>query len=266
VATDDLGGLGAKEGPGIPYAWVPPSFIPLLVPWLGVLLLLLLKANRSGQAWLIWLPLFAVFAIQMALRPALSLLPSEMFGMFLDVISALAFGLAAVWLTGHAYGPRHRLLGFLGMLGVMAGFGIAAAAVMHTADGSWEQTLPTGILLAFCILVVPAAMSLGGLCSRHQYRPAALFLWLLLWLPVVALVLIMPFFAFASLASGGGVLWGELLGGILILAGVCLGTLIPFLILSFANGFYRGRLQALLRLGGDEAPPTLSPAAVSAPE
>ena len=266
VAVDDLGGLGTKEGAGVLYAWVPPSPIPLLLPWLGVLLLLLLKANRSAQAWLVWLALLAVLAIQIAARRVLDFLPSELLEMFLDVIGALAFGLAAVWLTGQAYGPRHRLLGFLGILGIMAGFGVVTLAVGQTSGSVSEEALRAGVLLAFSVLAVSIALSLGGLCCRRRYRPATLFQWLMLWLLVIPLVLSSPFFVLAAVVSGEAAPWGELLLGILVFAGVSLAALTPFLVLSFAHPFFRRRLQELLRLGGNEGPSVTTPAPIPVPE
>jgi hypothetical protein len=35
--------------------------------------------------------------------------------------------------------------------------------------------------------------------------------------------------------------------------------MLPFLLLSFANGFYRERLKGLLHLGGAGAPPVITP-------
>jgi len=237
----------------------------LLVPWLGILLLLLLRANRSAQAWLIWLPLIAVLAIQIAARRVLDFLPSEV-EFFFEVIGALAFGLAAVWLTSHSYGPRHRLLAFLGMLGILAGCGILTAAVRQTWDSGLQETLPIGILLGFCVLVSPIALSLAGLSCRRRYRPAALFLWVLVWLTAVSFVFAAPFLVFAMLVSGGEAPWGQFIGGILIVAAVCLGTLTPFLVLSFTSAFFKQRLQELLRLGGNEGPPVLTPVPIPAPE
>ena len=42
-------------------------------------------------------------------------------------------------------------------------------------------------------------------------------------------------------------------------AGITFGVLLPFLVLSFANGFYRERLKGLLHLGGAAAPPVITP-------
>jgi len=261
-----LGGLGTKEGAGVLYAWAPPSFIPSLVPWLGILLLLLLRANRSAQAWLIWLPLVAVVLLRSAVRPVLDFAPSEVVGVFSDAIDALAFGVAALWLAGQPFSRWHRLVGFLGILGILAVAGIACVIVGQASDSTWETVLPTAFLVTFSVLVVSVALSLAGLCCRRRYRPAALFLWLMLWLPAVSVMLAAPFFVFGMVVSGGEAPWGEFIAGILLLAAVCLATLTPFLVLSSANAFFKGRLRALLRLGQIEGPPMLVPAPTVSPQ
>jgi hypothetical protein len=218
-----------------------------------------LRANRSASAWLIGLPLLLLAGIQVGFRQIGSGLPMEL-GMFAEGLGALTFGIAAIWLTGHLYGPRHRLLGFLGMLGVLAGFSVVVAAVKFASDDGWSDGPWSVILLGFCALVLPVALSLSALFCRGRYRPVALFVWLMLWLPAVAIALTSPFVLFAALSSGGGALWGEYVGGMLLVAASLLGTLTPFLVLSFAHPFFRRRLQELLRLGGDDPAFMLSPA------
>jgi hypothetical protein len=43
-----------------------------------------------------------------------------------------------------------------------------------------------------------------------------------------------------------------------VAAGISFGVLLPFLVLSFGNGFYRERLKGLLHLGGALAPPVIT--------
>ena len=58
VASSNLKGLGATDGPPVVYHWTPPNPFPRLLPWLATLVLLLLKPNRivstggSGCHWL----------------------------------------------------------------------------------------------------------------------------------------------------------------------------------------------------------------------
>ena len=51
--------------------------------------------------------------------------------------------------------------------------------------------------------------------------------------------------------------------GVLILAGISFGPLLPFLALSLANRFYRERLKGLLHLGCPETPPIIAPPTIA---
>jgi hypothetical protein len=44
-----------------------------------------------------------------------------------------------------------------------------------------------------------------------------------------------------------------------VATGITFGTVLPFLVLSFVNQFYRERLKALLHLGDTAAPPVITP-------
>jgi hypothetical protein len=50
-----------------------------------------------------------------------------------------------------------------------------------------------------------------------------------------------------------------LIGTVLCTTGISFGLLLPFLILSFANAFYRERLKDLLHLGREAPPPVIAP-------
>jgi hypothetical protein len=244
----DLGGLGAKEGKGVAYSWTSPGLGTVLVPWLGILGLLLLKANRSPAAWLIWVPLLAVLPATLVLRPALDFMPSGMLEAFLEAIVALGLGLGVVWLVGHRLRRQYRILTWLLLLVVLGGSSLLVYAVGRDWDEDWSSAAPALLLLGLSVLVVSLALGLAGLCCRGRYRPAPFFAWLVFWLPAVWLALATPFFLFALMASGGEAPWGQFLVGILVMAGVNLTVLVPFVILSVGHPFYRERLADLLHV------------------
>ena len=249
----DLGALGAREGSPVTYNWVLPSLAPLLLPWLVILGLLTLKPNRCAAAWLIWLPLGCLIAFTLAQPP---ILPSDTH-FFLDVIAALAAGLAAVWLVSNYLRRQHRFVSFLCMLAALAGF--SALALLSQQGGSFtEETFQAGILLAVGVLVSSAGLSLGGLICRGRYRPLRLYAWLLILLAVIWLGIAAPIFLWEVLASDGRIEWSELFVPVLAVAAGNFATLLPFLILSSASPFYRERLEALLH-ANREAPPVIAP-------
>lgn len=251
VASSNLGALGAKDGTPVEYNWVVPSVAPLLLPWLAILGLLALKPNRRAAAWLIWLPVGCVMAF--TLVPAL--MPSGA-DFFLDAIGALVFGVAAVWLLSNYLRQSHRLLTFLCVLLALAGF----SGLAFVSRQGWNLldagALQVGIVLAVGVLASAVALSLDGWVCRRCYRPLGLYLWLFMSLAVVWLAIAAPFFLVATVASGGSIPWAEFFIPILAVAAGNFALLLPFLILSSTNPFYRDRLKALLHVK-PEAPPSL---------
>jgi hypothetical protein len=228
--------------------------MPQVLPWLAILVLLMLKPNRCASAWWIWVPLACVAGVASAPQSALEFLPSSQFEMFLELIGALGFGLAAVWLLSSYLGWKHRMLAFLGILLAQAVFSLLAYIVRQDWEGLGSETFALGVLLMVTALVISVALSVAGLMCRGRYGWLRLSLWLLTALVVAWLVVIGPFSIIAMIASGGNVPVLQFLISVPVAAGIIFGVLLPFLVLSFVNGFYRERLKGLLHLGVAAAP------------
>jgi hypothetical protein len=256
VASADLGPLGARDGAPVEYNWVLPSATPQLLPWLAILALLMLKPNRRAAAWLIWLPLgCAVFFTleQPVVLPA-GLNP------FWDAITALAFGLAAVWLVANYLRQSHRILTFLSVLLALAAFSALALVASQNVRSLNQIALATGIMLAVAALTTSVALSLHGLICHGRYHPLGHYLWPFLLLAGVWLAITGPFFLFVVIASGGNVPWNSWRGffaPVFAMALATFATLLPFLILSSASPFFRERLQAIIHVK-PAAPPLLN--------
>jgi len=266
VASADLGGLGAKEGAPVSYDWSPPSIIPLLLPWLAILALLALKPNRHATAWWIWVPLGGMAALAAAIPSSLTFLPSSAFDALLELIIAVVFGLAAVWLLAPRLAYRHRFITFLCVLAALEVF----TAFSHLVRQDWvgeevSQALGMLVVLTVGVLVIASSLAFAGLTFRGRYRPAGLYLRLFIVLLIVWLVLIGPFFAFAMIASGGQIPWWSFFSVTLICTSVTFAVLLPFLILSSANSFFRERLKAMLHLERPAPPPVVTPAPLAGP-
>jgi hypothetical protein len=255
-----LGALGAKEGLPFEYNWALPSMGPLLFPWLVILGLLALKPNRRAAAWWVWLPLGCVAVMEQLSLSATGFLPSGTADMFLELAGALAFGIAAVWLLAAQLARSHRLLTFLCLLPVLAGFTLFGFLVKQDWSGDGAiVALVTVVPLAIGVLVVAAALLLTGLACRGRYRPLGLYLWIFLSLLALWLVILTPFFAFAMVVSGGQLPWQEFFIIVLVLTATGFATLFPFLVLSSASPFFRERLKALLHVRPEVPPPMNTP-------
>jgi len=231
--------------------------MPLFLPWLAILGLLMLTPNRSGNAWWIWLPLGGVFAVELLMPMALGSIPSQVLDLFSQVARSLGIGMAAVWLTSPYLAGHARFVNFLKMLGVQGAFSLLALAPgLDWGDAGFE-ILGALVYLGVLILVLVAGLNLAGFSCRRRFHPVRLLLWLLVWLTAGITTVILPF-ATVALFGGAGEIWMQVGTVILVAVGVAFVLLLPFLVLSFANNFYRERLRHLLRMESAEVPPVLT--------
>lgn len=251
MASADLGGLGAKEGSPVEYTWILPSVAPQFLPWLGILGLLALKRNRHAAAWLVWLPLGLV-----ALFTANSPIPLSGADFFLDVIAALAFGVAAVWLISNYLQRSHRILTFMCFLVALGGFSAIALVAIEGLSLTDIENLPAGMVLASGVLASTVALSAAGWICRRRLRMIGVYLWLCLLLVLIWALIALPFFLIAMVSSGGRISWSEFFIPTLSVALGNFILLLPFLILSSASPFFGERLKALLNIR-PASPPVL---------
>lgn len=255
VGTADLGGLGDQEGPRVSYRWRPANPLPGLLPWLGVMLLLLLKGNRTAQAWWIWVPLGGLATLGGFLPPLMASWPSVELGILQELVGAIAFGLAAVWLTSHHLGGGSRFGAFLGLALVL--FGASSFVVLGGHVEHWDSDArAAGEFAAAASLAIAVTLGLAGLLCRRRYRPVVLCLWvpvlmLPVWLAVIMIWLMIDAFSLGfSIDMHQIMVWMIGVGGLVKLS---VALLLPFLVLSFANPLYQKRLKNLLLLKADMA-------------
>jgi len=281
IATswDLLGGLGATEDPVVTYNWTARGLMPQLLPWLAILALLALKPNHGWSAWWIWLPLACLAAgwhyMQLGLQSPRFDLPNDVLNVLIDVPSALAFGVAALWLLGPYVGRSQRFRAFLRMLLVLAVFGVFSFAVtagwdeeaaaritalpgVYLVTAGWAEGAAQVMMMALLALVITAAMVLSGFACRSRYLP-----WLCLWLFGSLLVVVFAVgalvYVLVLITSGGRIAWSGFFVPVLVAATVNFATLLPFLILSSASPFFRERLKALLHVKPEVPPPLNMP-------
>jgi hypothetical protein len=240
--------LGATTGPEIAHQWSPPSRLPRFLSALALLLLLLPKRNRSLQALWVAVPLAFSLALVSLLWAITGIGSDTPEGLF-EISSAVPFGLAAVWLLSPFLTRRRRFVTFLGVLATMELFSLFACAVAQPRDrdSSLGYVLIGGAVL---VLLLSLAINLAGWSCRRGYDRGRLSLWMILWIMAGWLVV---FVVMSRIERPGPLL--EMATAFAIFCAISFGVLLPFLLLSFANAFYRERLTELLR-PADTAPPS----------
>ncbi|MBI5383867.1 MAG: hypothetical protein HZA90_04180 [Verrucomicrobia bacterium] len=258
--------MGSKEGVPISYVWAMPSLMPVFLPWLAILGLLALKPNRCGAAWLVLVPLALIFGGDVALRTwgesELIGIPSELRDMLGSLVAAMAFGLAAVWLLASRFAQWHRALIGLASLGIQLLFGGVALAVAVGFEDTEILISLVGqsFMLGVFAFMLSLALLLVGLICRRRFSVASILTWLLALLLAGWFLLAAPFCLIAVVSSGSSV-WGEMIGGVLMMALGSFMVCLPFLLLSFANSFHRERLRALLKPTAENPLPPALPSA-----
>jgi hypothetical protein len=256
VATQALGDLGPGERGSLVFSWRWYYHVPSLVLWvLIVLLLVLTKANRHRQAWLILVPLLAVAVFWRMIARLLFMPPSvaEPFG---NVVISLAASWAVIWLLGDWLARRHGAVAFSSALVAMLAVGGLSYLSVH-GIGSAEDLLLWAMLHGVGSLALLLPMTLAGFCCRWEYRAGRFMAWLLLWVTIVPMLSIPVAAAFVALFESGGVaeFVGILIAAILssLIVGVVLGVAVylmnlPFMFLAIRCPLYRDRFLNAFRL------------------
>ena len=271
AAYSDLGGLGTKQGPPVRFVWTLPSLLPLLLPWLAVLGLLALPSNRTARAWWIWVPLAGLALIGAAVGEVADAANNEGLSYPAQAVVAAVFGMAAVWLLGSSLARRWRAVSIALMTLAFVAVSLLAFVVSPLWERLWDMRRWESEIILYLLLfwvasglVISGAMNLTGWMCRKRFSRWRVSLLLPLWLWVMWLVAGIALGCVMTFAFNDNFEWKGILLAALILTLPTFLVMLPYLILSFANSFYRERLKDLLRLPAVDSLPA-TPATTPAP-
>ena len=256
VSYANLGGLGARAGIPVAHTWEPPPPEP---PWiitaapkgLGILAaalillpLFLFRPNRCSAAWWIWLPV--LISIPAGMTIACFLSDNEW--TLAQAVGSLVIGQAAMWLLTPYLESRYRLVTFFKALPVLAGFSLLAfVPALLTRSGLWLDLRGyLAALLALASLAATLGLTLGGFSVRRRFGRSRFLVWLAVWTALAWMVIASPLFIIGTVK--GDIEWGPCLVAILCATGSSLALLLPMLLLSFFQPFYRARLLGFLKV------------------
>ena len=226
----------------------------------------MLKPNRCTSAWWIWVPLGCVAGVGAAPEWLLELLHLPQAKVLLEMAGTAGFGMAAVWLLASYVAWKHRMVGFVAMLFVQGLFALLLLGLRLGLEGGGYEALGFGVWVGAGAGIISLGLTLAGLLCRGRYGWLRLSLWLVGMLAGLWLLLMAPFFAIAVVSSEGGIALLDFLPALGLVTALTFGVVLPFLVLSFANGFYRERLKGLLHLGRVAPPPMITPRVPAMPE
>jgi len=179
-------------------------------------------------------------------------MPSSSASQFDTVFYSMAVGITVLWLVLNYF---EKFGGFVRFL--LSFITIVAVAALGTLSYSTEFSNEMVLFLAFfgylTITMLGAITAAGKLCY-WKYRPLNFMLWMALWTLLCSLITTFGFFivgtAITSSGPGLDILEAiKMLSLVGLIIGLCLYVLIlPFMILGFANPFFRERLKTCLQL------------------
>jgi hypothetical protein len=262
VISRDIGGLGPSEGI-IFYDWKWYYSALSSILWIATFVALVgIKANRKGQAWLVFIPVLVVYLVWTIFKKVVGADTTQM-QMFNVIIDGLIFGQAIMWLLAGKLSSKSRFINCLVSLVVMTMAG-AGAIVSSLGTGIGMEWVVSAVALALLSLAIVAGQALAGrMCSR-KYSILKFSLLTALWeIVIVAVSLLVYGVAIALfIMSSLGVLQA-----IMVLAGVAFGAgflgaivygvTLPFLILVQRNHFWRQRFMDWAQVSGPQ--PVIAP-------
>jgi hypothetical protein len=253
VIKRDLGGVGPAEST-ILYDWKWYYSALCSILWIAIIFVLVgIKSNRCGQAWLIFIPILLLYLLWTIFKIIVGA-DSSQIQTFDVIFDGLIFGQAIMWLLAGKIGGKSFFLSFIVM--VVTG---AAAIVSSYGFGFSSEMLVACITMAFSSLAITAGQAIAGRMCRRKYSIVKFTLFAALWEIVIAVVSLLVFgviFVLASISTLGVLEAIMIMAGIVFAAGffgaVVYGLSLPFLILVQRNQFWRQRFMKLFNLSGPQ--------------
>jgi hypothetical protein len=250
VPSANLGEVGQQQGEAVNFNWKWSYSAPGFVIWLVLILAIVLpKANHNPRILLILVPLVIAYLFWLALKKVSSM-PSSSAAQFDTVFQSVAVGIAVLWLVVNYFkrfgGFVRFLLSFV-ILVTVAGL----STLSYSTDFSNETILFLALSAFQAITILGATTAAGKLCG-WRYRPPRFMLWLAVWMLLCSLFAMFGFFIIGNaIMSSGSV--PDILETIKMLTlvglifGLCLYLInLPFMILGFADPFFRKRFNVCL--------------------
>ena len=239
VASGAVGEQGFRQGVPVTYDWDLRNNLPILYVWIPLVCLLLLPENRTPQACLILVPL-AVLSLVLHLILLAAPMDSTGEGLLLQIVLAYAVGLSSIGLLSARLVPRPGGVRIFGIVLVLAAvIGLSCVDSVQPPDHIM-MTAIFGTITLFTLLFA------RSLCKRG-FRLRRFFLSFVWGTLIFGAMFSVMWMMLMSVVMG----WDFppvllLLTFMLIMSGVHMALLTPYLVLMFYNTFWRTRFFGML--------------------
>lgn len=245
VVSADLGEFGPTDGKPVLYHFSPLYHVQGLIPWLLLpLAFVALKENRTLQAAWILAPIALLAGFYWAFMAIVKATSGSMMQMN-QLFTIMVLGFSLIWLLADRIGGRSRIATLL--LAAFIYFGFLGANLLTSDFGKEAMTVASmaavaipPIVLAFAVASLLSSRSLG------KTRFVAV-MGVVLLVSFAVILSVVTLIAHPSHSLRGQI--GELVFASLIFSAVFLVALTPFLILLWANRFWRRRFACVMGIG-----------------
>jgi hypothetical protein len=240
LASGDLGARGVREGVPVHFDWNLRNNLPVLYMWLPLVCLLFLPENRNKQAWFILVPLLVLLALYLILRALPVDFREE--DLFMQIALGYGVGLASAALVSG------RLLINPGGLRIFGTSFVLCVVIGLSAVDSSEFMPHVMMCTILGVITLFTLLFARSLCKRG-FRVKRFF-----GCFVLGTIIFGTMFALMWMMLMEVLMHGDfppvllLLSFMLIMSGIHLALLTPYLVLMFYNTFWRTRFFGMLSL------------------
>lgn len=250
----DLGGLGETRGNPVTYNWVPPAPLYLLhiIPWIILLFTLIGKLKIDNKSWVIVIPVLFGEMTLLGIYKTVSMTnvphySNDIYPFF----NPLILSFTIILLISDSLQKSGNWIRFIRILFILSGMGFLSLFIQKIDYPSSNGDIH--IYYGIIIVGILSGFSLARYFSRKGFsgiRFAIIFLFSNLIINTILMIIhILILFAQydieISLKN-----WIFSFTFSLVLTLIPFGLLLPYLVLSLKNGFYRERLYLLLGIFG----------------
>ena len=231
------------------YRWSIAAQAPRLIPWLAVLALLCVGANRDPRAWAVLVPPLLAKGIFVACERMTPAAAAEAVSAFGTVVLSLCLAMGLLWAGSSALASESRRRDVLLTLAVLI-----PGAVLAALCANGLNTHAPGYAVAVSLLGLLLFLSLfgAGFGCRRKYTPGRFVGRLCLSCVGGTCIVALALIAFVAATQGVSVAMLAIV--LLVYAGfaslILLCTLLAYLALPLWNSLYRERFYAAYRLPG----------------
>jgi len=251
--------MGGDKSDPVMYNWIAPSLFSLLlpqIPWLILFIALIASLRRDKRAWAILLPLFICEMALLGMDKIFSMTPARGLteSLLYPIVNPIILSSAVILLSPDIFKRKRWIFSFLRTMLIFGGMGFMSLLILPD-----EMKNLILILYGVATLGFILSISIARNIARKNFRLIRFSLFLLLSTMLIMILFFMAFMAIQSAIENMGMPSGQFFQTAIvavILSLILFVSILPFLVFSMKNRFYKERLALILGIPGIMPPAT----------